>query len=582
MTIQENTTLRPASETRKIFLFLAALFVLNILLYIGTIHYEFLKDDFRLIVENPRVQDIKTFTQSIGSKFFSFPDYPYLHYWRPVSLFSFLIDYQLWGSNPHGYHLTNILINAFNALLVFLVFYTLFKSITSSFFISLLFSVHPTHVEAVSWISGRTDLLGAFFILSAMLLFILFLKTLRTENALKKKIFLYASTLLLFILGLLSKENSVLFPLMAAGLIAFLFWGEGKIKTLLVRYTLPFWFVDIVYLYLHNRFSGVGKVVAGFSLGDSVSILKTIGAYAKIILMPFFSTFHFSMHRFDRENIEFLAYLGGAVLVLVLMAVMRKKYKTSWFALLFFVFLLPVLNPEIVPSYPKIVIRFAYIPALFAGVFFIDTLNLLDNKSIKKIVIVALALVGITWGVESYRFQEYFKNPYSHYEGLIAQDSEDSSLLLPFALIKAQDGDIATALSLTDRVLEVNKNDRWLDVSDMAGLLKANLLIISKRLEEGKQMAERILSETRKDEMKYFGYLVLSKYYDMSGDYPAAVEMLEKAGGTGETGELYFRKTLLLVKLNKIEEARQSIRKARTFNPTDPKYEKLESLLAMN
>ncbi len=161
---------------KKTFFFIAALIALNVFLYLNTIHYDFLKDDYRLIVENPRVKDFNTFIGSIGSKFFSFPDYPYLHYWRPISLFSFYIDYKLHGLDPSGYHMTNIILNTLNALLVFFIFFTAFQKIEYAFFVSLFFSIHPSHVEAVSWISGRTDLLGAFFILAAILSFILFLK----------------------------------------------------------------------------------------------------------------------------------------------------------------------------------------------------------------------------------------------------------------------------------------------------------------------------------------------------------------------------------------------------------------------
>ena len=100
-----------ASDKKKIIALLLALFALNFLLYLNTLHYDFLKDDFRLIVENPRIKDFNSFIDSIGSKFFAFPDYPYLHYWRPVTLFSFYIDYQLWGLNASGDHLFNILIH---------------------------------------------------------------------------------------------------------------------------------------------------------------------------------------------------------------------------------------------------------------------------------------------------------------------------------------------------------------------------------------------------------------------------------------------------------------------------------------
>jgi tetratricopeptide (TPR) repeat protein len=166
-----------------------------------------------------------------------------------------------------------------------------------------------------------------------------------------------------------------------------------------------------------------------------------------------------------------------------------------------------------------------------------------------------------------------------HYNGLIPFDPEDSSLLLPMALVSAQDGDFPKALQLVDRVLQVNANDRWLDVSDMAALLKANLLIITGETEKGNSLADKILGETRKDEMKYFGYTVKSKYYEKKGDYSTALEMLGKAEVIGGTADLYFRKALLYAKMGNFKEALRSLGKARDMNPSEPRYGELSDRL---
>ncbi|NIM11448.1 MAG: tetratricopeptide repeat protein [Candidatus Aminicenantes bacterium] len=570
-----------ASDKKKIIALLLALFALNFLLYLNTLHYDFLKDDFRLIAENPRIKDFNSFINTIGSKFFAFPDYPYLHYWRPVTLFSFYIDYQLWGLNASGYHLFNVLINAFNALLIFLIFYIVSKKILFSFFVSLFFSIHPSHVEAVSWISGRTDLLGAFFILAAILFFILFLK--------KKNGLFYLFTALFFLLALLSKENSVLFPLLAVGLIFIVSAVEtdktGKrVKHILKKslVTLPFWVMDLIYIMLHNRFSGIQDVLANFSLKDIFVVFKTIGAYFKTILFPFFPTPYFSMHQFDRSHLEYLVYFGLALVVLVLLVVKRDKYKYSLYSLLVFIFLLPVLDPEIVPSYPKIVIRFAYIPAVWAGVFFIETFNLFTNNQLKKIFVALFALISVIWIFESYSFQGYFKDQYSHYNdvsGLTRHYPEDCSLLLPWALITAQGGDYNKALAVVDRALEVNHKDRWLDVSEMGGLLKANLLVVTGAGDSGKVLAESIMGKTRKDEMKYFGYLILAKYHEKKGELTASLRMLEKAKEIGETADLYFRKALIYGKMGDYNQALRVLRKAVTLNPGAQNYWQLEQRL---
>ena len=309
----------PEAGCKKISLLIIVLFIVNFLLYIDTINHDYLKDDFRLIVENHRIKDFKSFINSIDSKFFSFPDFPYLHYWRPVSLFTFFIDYKLWGLNPSGFHLFNILLNALNGILIFLIFYFISGKILYPFFISLFFSVHPSHVEAVSWISGRTDLLVSFFIFSAALLFILFIK--------QKNILLYLSSTCLFVLALLSKENAILFPLFAAGLIFILNhmkkWKIGKS----FLFILPLFLLDIIYIILHKKMSGIQNVVVNFSLKDIFNILKTIGVYIKTIFTPFFPAPYFSMQDFDIRHIEFYLFFLIALIILVLLFIKRNEYR---------------------------------------------------------------------------------------------------------------------------------------------------------------------------------------------------------------------------------------------------------------
>jgi tetratricopeptide (TPR) repeat protein len=581
MNMQKLKQVLSDNASKKLLFAIITLLVLNIILYIGTVGHDFLKDDFRLIVENPRIKDFQSFVSSIGGKFFAFPDFPYLHYWRPMSLFSFYIDYRLWGLKPGGYHFFNVLINAFNALLVFLIFWVVSGRLYFAFPVSLFFSIHPSHVEAVSWISGRTDLLSAFFILSATLFFILFLK--------KRKGRYYAAAAVLFVLALLSKENGVLFPLLAVVLV-FITPVEGRdgseergqrrpgaFKAIL--FTLPFWLIDAGYIILHNRFSGVQDVLSHFSLKDIFVIVKTIGAYTRIILLPFLPTSHFSMHYFDSHHLEFLAYFLLAVLILWLLISKRENYRYSLYSLLFFIFLLPVLDPEIVPSYPKIVIRFAYIPAIFAGVFFLESLKLLKLNRARILFTGLFVFIGLIWLFQSYTFQDFYKNERYHYFGLVRYYPDDGSLLLPAALLKASDGQHRAALALVDHALAMNYKDRWLDVSEMGGLLKANLLVITGKPEQGKALAESILNETKKDEMKYFGFLVLSRYYDMKGNLPDSLRMLQEAGKKGETADLFWRMAVVYGKMRDFRRALVFLEKARYLNPEIKRYAEFKQVL---
>ncbi len=566
------------------------LVIINFFLYLPSLHHDFLKDDFRLIVENPRIKDFDSFINSIDGKFFAFPDFPYLHYWRPLTLFSFYLDYQLWGLNPGGYHLVNILLNALTALLLFLLLRRLTGNHWFSFFVTLFFSLHPSHVEAVSWVSGRTDLLAAAFMFGAMLMFFQFL--------VKRHILYYIYTLSFFTCGLLSKENAVLFPIAAAGLIIIYNHlrksppprntgpppvrpGPPIALKKAALFLLPPLLLDIVYVLVHNRFSGVQEALSGFSFSHIPAMFKTIGVYTQVILTPFFPSPYFSMQQYDTGAGVLYIYFLAALTILGLVIWKAKEYRFTLYSLLCFIFLLPVLDPEIVPSYPKIVIRFAYIPALFAGAFFIDTLRLIRRRGLKHIYIIVLAFIGVVWCIQSAMFQVYFKDDNNHYRRLVSDFPQDGSLLLPLALMDAGRGKPLEALELVNRALEANRKDRWLDVSELGGLLKANVLVITGKREEGKTLARGILKSTQKDEMKYFACLVLSKAHEKDQQLPRALDMLKKAETYGVTADLCFRTAVVYMKMNDHAAALPYAEKAVRLNPGNHIYLKLKQHITL-
>src|SRR3972149_4513570 len=133
--------------------------------------------------------------------------------WLPLTLLSYSLDYSIWGYSPFGYHLTNNILHAANTGLVFLLGLrlasarkmTVFASVALALSSALLFGLHPLRVESVAWVSERKDVLCAFFFLLAILSY------LRYASDLKKG--WYLSSLVLFVLALMSKPMAVTLPL---------------------------------------------------------------------------------------------------------------------------------------------------------------------------------------------------------------------------------------------------------------------------------------------------------------------------------------------------------------------------------
>src|SRR5262249_50732195 len=126
----------------------------------------------------------------------------------PLTIFSYAIDYKLGGGlEPKMFHFTSLLIHLVNTFLVYLLVYLLSnRQLMVAAIASLLFAIHPMHIESVAWIAERRDVLYAMFYLLGL---IAYLQYNNNNNQLKYLIF----ALLFFLGSLFSKGQAVTFPL---------------------------------------------------------------------------------------------------------------------------------------------------------------------------------------------------------------------------------------------------------------------------------------------------------------------------------------------------------------------------------
>jgi hypothetical protein len=88
--------------------------------------------------------------------------------WHPLTWLSHMADCQIFGLHPWGHHLTNVLLHALNAVLLFLVLRGMTGALWRSLFVAALFGLHPLHVESVAWVSERKDVLSTTFCMLAL------------------------------------------------------------------------------------------------------------------------------------------------------------------------------------------------------------------------------------------------------------------------------------------------------------------------------------------------------------------------------------------------------------------------------
>jgi len=142
----------------------ALLALITIAVFLPAVWHGFINyDDSDYVTDNAHVQSglkwksiVWAFTSGHASN------------WHPLTWLSHILDCQVYGLNPAGHHLTNLLFHAANTALLFLVLRALTGACWRSAFVAALFALHPLRVESVAWVSERKDVLCAFFGLLAL------------------------------------------------------------------------------------------------------------------------------------------------------------------------------------------------------------------------------------------------------------------------------------------------------------------------------------------------------------------------------------------------------------------------------
>jgi len=187
----------------KLYYIPVLIIILTLLAYIKAFDNDFVNwDDDRYVTLNPYITEFSW--ENIKYFFSNF----YFVMYIPLTMVSYMIDYSFVGlSNPSFYHIHNILIHSINSVLVFFLVLMIIKKISKekAFFYALisalLFAIHPMHIQSVSWIAERKDVLYSMFYLASLILYMIYIQ----NNKMK----FYFIALFLFLLSLFSKTQAV-------------------------------------------------------------------------------------------------------------------------------------------------------------------------------------------------------------------------------------------------------------------------------------------------------------------------------------------------------------------------------------
>jgi tetratricopeptide (TPR) repeat protein len=183
-----------------LFLISAALVAAIAIAYEPMRHSDFVElDDNKYVTENPNVTGgitrdsvIWAFTKTYASN------------WHPLTWLSHMADCEIYGLNPAGHHITNVLIHIANSLLLFWVLRKMTDATWRSAFVAAAFALHPLHVESVAWVAERKDVLSGLFWMLTMAAYVRYVERPNIQR--------YLLVLLAFVMGLMSKPMVVTLP----------------------------------------------------------------------------------------------------------------------------------------------------------------------------------------------------------------------------------------------------------------------------------------------------------------------------------------------------------------------------------
>jgi protein O-mannosyl-transferase len=368
-----------AGRSKSIYIAYGALLVVVLLCYANALPNGFVFDDHVNLQSNPLLRKIGNVPELLLSGF------------RPIREISYAFDFALWGERPFGFHLTNILIHAANTLLVFLVIRRLIGDIASSAIGALVFAIHPIQPDAVTYISGRRDVLFAFFYLAGFLCYLAYRRVAvnRKPPHWRRFALLYFGLFLfLWMLGLMSKEMAASLPL-----VIFVWnfcdawdknlnsWVRRFLRAAREAFSRDRWLYIALslavpaYAWYVVFVKGTSvRTLAGFNFwGGSfytnlLTVLRVHAWYLKQLVYPTPIVQYYGAFDISTSLIEWRVILAifvvGAVIVAGFFLLDRNKVMA--FAILsYFVMLLPV--SQIIPHHELLADHYLYLPLMSFG-----------------------------------------------------------------------------------------------------------------------------------------------------------------------------------------------------------------------
>ncbi|MCK9613782.1 MAG: tetratricopeptide repeat protein [Bacteroidales bacterium] len=386
------------------FVGVAIILLLGVIIYSNSFNCSFHFDDLVNIVNNKAIQnlsDVKTWWNYSPN--------------RPVSMFTFALNYHFSQLEVHSYHYVNLFIHLINACLVWLLTLLIFSSPVMkdqpiskhrksiAFFTSLLFVSHPLATQSVTYIIQRMTSLAAMFYLLSL---VLYMKARMESNVKKTRYFYFAGSLISAILAVLTKENAYTLPL-AILLLEVFFLQTRKLSSICkdrrVILTLIGFIIFFTVVLIKFSFSVFQPVPSGNGNNETITSsdylltqFSVIVKYVQLIILPINQNLDYnypvSHHFFEIKTLlNFLILLSMLTLAILIF----KRNRIISFGIFWFFLTLSV-ESSIIPINDVIYEHRTYIPLLGFFLILSSGLFMLFGRKNKYFAVsILLIIIGI-------------------------------------------------------------------------------------------------------------------------------------------------------------------------------------------
>ncbi len=506
------------------------------LLYINSFGNQFTNWDDAMIYGNPQIRSLHwenikgIFTYVKGSTY------------QPVRVLSYAVDYYFWNLNPLGYHITNIL---FYLLTIVILFFTLHRLSTHlrrnvtpdshervAFFGAFFFAAHPVHVEAVTWLAARKEVLQGFFFFLA---FYLYLKARegegRTSGRRDRGKFLYLSFVLFsFLLAILSKPAAIVFP---AVLLVYeiCLWKNNGIDFLKRHWVFIFFsiFISITFiLILMKVMSDAGgiKPYRGGTFLNNFFVTFYVFLYnIKLLLFTInYSATYTLPVSYPILSIQTFSFIGIVLVLFGLSLWSLKKTKVIFFSFFFFfVTMLPYLN--LIPINNILADRYVFIASFsycfLLGIVFDQFYRLRSKRfsegffKLLSTVLFIFLLVG--YGLMTLHQNEIWRNSYTLWADAVEKHPDSNTANALMGVVYMELGMNEKAVGYLEKAVQILPYD--FQSRNNLGIVYGNLGEPQKALNE---LMTAIWLNPKDDTIK----INLSVFYQSQKEFRKAEEIL--------------------------------------------------------